>query len=56
MNVNQVASICKIMMNPHNIDMEDISNVLFDTITGVSNMRYFNAPQIVHDHCGQANN
>lgn len=38
------------MMNPHDIKMEDISNVFFDTITGVSTMRYFNAQQIALDH------
>ena len=30
-------------MNPHDIKMEDISNMFVDTISGVSNMRYFNA-------------
>ena len=49
MDVRQVASIWKTMMNPHDITMEDISNVFFDTITRVSNMRYFNAQQIVLD-------
>ena len=41
----------EIMMNPHDIQMEDmISNIFSDTITGVSNMKYLNAPQIIIDH------
>lgn len=46
MDVRYVASIWKIMMNPTNIHMEDISNVFFDTIIGVANMRYYNAQQL----------
>jgi len=49
MNVKRVASIWKGMMNPTNIDVGDISNVFFDTISGVANMRYFNAQQLVVD-------
>lgn len=37
-------------MNPHDIEMEDISNVYFDTILGVSNMRQFKAQETVDDH------
>jgi hypothetical protein len=43
MDVKWVASMWKIMMNPHDIYMEDISDVFFNTITGVSNMIYFEA-------------
>lgn len=39
MDVRRATSIWKIKMNPHDIEMEDISNVYFDTILGVSNMR-----------------
>ena len=49
-DVRLVASIWKIMINPHDITMEDISNVFFGNITRVSNMRYFNVQQIVLDH------
>ena len=40
----------KIMMNPHNLAMEDIFNVFFDTILCVTNMRHFNAQNIAHEH------
>ena len=47
MNVKRDASIKNRMMNPSNIDMEDVSNVFFNTIWGVANMRYFHAQQLV---------
>lgn len=50
MEVKHVALIWKIMMGPTNIDMENISNVFFDSILGVVNMRYFNVQQITMDH------
>lgn len=30
--------------------MKDISNVFFDTVSGVTNMRYLNAPKTRHEH------
>lgn len=39
-----------IMINSHDIEMEDVSNILFDMISGVTNMRYFNALKNAHDH------
>lgn len=48
-NVRMVASIWKIIMNPRDIEMEDISNVIFDTVSGVSNMRYFKSQKIELD-------
>ena len=30
--------------------MENISNVLFDMVSGVTNMRYLNAPKTTHEH------
>lgn len=39
MAIRRAASIWNIMMSPHNIKMEDISNVVFDTMLGASNMR-----------------
>lgn len=50
MDVMWAASTCKIMMNPHDIEMGDILDVFFDTITGISTMRYFNAQQIALEH------
>jgi len=47
--VRMVASIWKIIMNPRDIEMEDISNVIFDTVSGVSNMRYFKSQKIELD-------
>ena len=41
MNVRRVASIWRIMMNLHDIKMKDISNVFFDTISGVSKNAVF---------------
>ena len=43
-------SFQKIMLSHANIDMKDISNVFFDTIQGISNMRYFNAQQLMAEH------
>jgi hypothetical protein len=37
-------------MNPHDIVMEDISNVFYDTITSVKNMRTFKAQESVLEH------
>ena len=37
-------------MCPHDIKMEDISNVLLDTIMEFSNMYYFNAQLATLDH------
>ena len=33
-------------MSPHDIAMEDILSLLFDTVSGITNMRYFNAQKI----------
>ena len=53
MDVRRATYIRKIMMNPHGIEMEDISNHFFDTVSGVSNMRYFESQQIALDHCNE---
>lgn len=53
MNVRGAASIWTIMMNPHNIELEDISNVFFDMVLGVSNMRYFKSQEMAHDYCDE---
>lgn len=37
-------------MNPHDIDMEDISNFFFDTMLRVTNMRYLKSQQIAFEH------
>lgn len=37
------------MMNPTSIDMEHDSNVSFDIISGVANIRYFDAQQLAVD-------
>jgi hypothetical protein len=50
MDVSRTTSIYKIMMKPHDITMKDISNIFFDTFTGVSNMRYIDAQQFMLDH------
>jgi len=50
MDVRRVVSIWRIMMNPHDTQMKDISNVFFDSITNVSNMRYIHAQQTSVDH------
>ena len=38
------------MTNPHDIKMEEISNVSFDTIKGVADIRYFDAQQNTLNH------
>lgn len=38
------------MMNPLDIEMEDISNVLFDTALGVLNKRYIKPQDIALQH------
>lgn len=43
-------SIWRIMMNPYNIEMKDISNVFFDTIIRVSDMSFFNAQELTLAH------
>lgn len=50
MDVRRAASIWKIITSLHDIEMEDITNVLFDTISGVSNTRYFKSQKLVHEH------
>jgi hypothetical protein len=35
------------MIDPHGIEMVDISNNFFDMVSGVSNMMYFKSQQIV---------
>jgi hypothetical protein len=50
MNVRSLAFIWKRMMNPRDITTKDISNVLLDTMTTVSNIIYFKAQEIAHDH------
>lgn len=50
MDVKHADSIWKIMMNTTSIGMEDIFNILFDTISGVANMHCFNAQQLAVDH------
>ena len=37
-------------MSPRDIKMEDISNVFFDTVSGVSNMRYFKSQELAPQH------
>ena len=39
MDVRRATLVWKIMMNPHDIEMEDISNI-FDTLSGVSSMSF----------------
>lgn len=43
-------SMWRIMMNPYNIEIKDISNVFFNTIMGVSNMSFFNAQGLTLAH------
>ena len=50
MDVRWLVSIWKIMLSPHDIQMEDKKNIFFDTIMGVSSMRYFIAKGIALDH------
>lgn len=40
-------------MNPYGIEMEDISNVFFSTMSGASNTRYFNAQELAREHRGE---
>lgn len=46
MDVQRVALILKIMMNLHDIEIKDTSNVFFDIVSGVSNTRYFKSQEI----------
>lgn len=48
--VRRTTSIWKIMMNPYDLTMEDISNVFSNTIIEVSNMRCVNAQQTALHH------
>ena len=50
MDVRWLVSIWKIMLSPHDIQMEDKKNIFFDTIMAVSSMRYFIAKGIALDH------
>jgi hypothetical protein len=50
MDVQRVALICTTVMNPHDIEMEDISNAFIYMVLGVINMRFFNAQQIAREH------
>lgn len=50
MDVRRATSIWKIMMNPHDIKMKNISYVFFDIVLRVSNMRYFKFQELAHDH------
>lgn len=45
-----VVSLWKPTMNPHDIVMEDISSVFFDTIMRLSNMKYLKAQEIILNH------
>ena len=51
--MRRAASIWKFIMNPHNIDMEDISNVFFDSIPRLVNMRYLKSQQITIEHADE---
>ena len=35
------------------LEMKDISNVFFNRVTGMSNMRYFKSQEIAHNHCNE---
>lgn len=50
MDVRRASSIWKIIKCPYNIKMEDISNGFFNTIKGMSNLRYFNVQHVALDH------
>ena len=50
MDVRRVASTWKVMMNPHDIEMENTYSVCFDTVLEVTNMRYFKTHQRAFDH------
>lgn len=49
MDVRRAASMWKVMMNPHDIEIEDIFNIFFDTMLGVTNVCYFKSQQLVFD-------
>lgn len=38
---------------PHDIEMKNISNVFFDTVSGMLNMRDFKSQEIAHNHCDE---
>jgi hypothetical protein len=50
MDVPRVTPIWKIVMNPHGVFMEGISNVFFDTTSKVTNTRYFKSQQFAFEH------
>lgn len=50
MDVPKATSIWKIVMNPHDVFMEDISNVFFDTTSKVTNMSYLKSQQFAFEH------
>jgi len=50
MDISRATSIWKILVNPLDIEMEDISNVLIDTALGVLNMRYIKPQDIALRH------
>ena len=49
MDVRKATSIWKIMMTPYDNRDGRYPNVFFDTISGVSNMRYFKSQQVAHE-------
>lgn len=49
MGVRRATSMWKVMMNPHDIEIEDISNIFFDNVLGVTNMSYFKSQKLVFD-------
>lgn len=53
MDVRRAAPIWKVMMNPHDMKMKNISYVFFDSVLRVSNMRYFKFQKLAHDHCNE---
>lgn len=38
------------MMNPYDFEINDIFNVFFNTMSGSSNMKYFNAQGLACEH------
>ena len=50
MDVRCVTSIWKIKIDPNDIDMEDIYNIFFGTMTGVATTRYFDSYMMAHEH------
>lgn len=50
MDVKRAVPIWRIMVNPRNIKMGDISSMFCNTIYRVFNMRYFDVQQIVLKH------